>query len=91
MSTDQPSYELYRLAWFIVNVYGVIWFSAKKQWRATEAPQIAFDTMKMIAGLPIEERRILCPVYERGFGYWLHSEQHSYYNHMISETTTNYD
>ena len=75
MSVASPSEELYRLAWFVVNIYGYLWFSAKKNWRATDAPKIAFEAMRLINGLPLNEQRILWPVYKRGFMYWAHSEQ----------------
>ena len=75
MSTESPSEELYRLTFFVVTVYCALWFSEKKNWRATEAPGIAFNAMQLINNLPINEQRILWPVYNRGFTYWIHSEQ----------------
>ena len=75
MTFASPSPELYRLAWFVVNIYGYLWFSAKKNWRATEAPLLAFDAMRLIRELPQDEQRIIRPVYERGFMHWCHPEQ----------------
>ena len=75
MSTPTPSEELYRLAWFVCNVYARLWIIAKQNWRATQAPSIAYQALKLINALPIHEQRILTPVFERGFGYWLHAEQ----------------
>ena len=75
MSVASPSEELFRLTWFVINVYAFLWFSAKKNWRVTEAPNIAFKAMQLINGLPLNEQRILWPVYNRGFMYWAHSEQ----------------
>ena len=75
MSTPNPSEEISRLAWFVVTIYGVIWFLAKRNWKAYQAPEIVFRVMKLIHGLPLHERRILCPVFERGFLYWMHPEQ----------------
>ena len=75
MSVASPSEELFRLAFFVINVYALLWFTAKKNWRATEAPGIAFKAMQLLNGLPVNEQRILWPVYKRGFMYWAHSEQ----------------
>ena len=75
MSVATPSEELYRLTWFVINIYAYLWFSAKKNWRATEAPSIAFKAMQLLNGLPLNEQRILWPVFKRGFMYWAHSEQ----------------
>lgn len=75
MSVAEPSEELYRLAWFVINIYGFLWFNAKYRWRATQAPIIAFEAMKLIHGLPKHEKLVLAPVFERGFSYWAHSEQ----------------
>ena len=75
MSIAQPSEHLFRLTWFVVNIYCYLWFKAKCQWRATEAPLIAFDAMKLIDSLPDHEKLVLCPVFERGFMYWAHPEQ----------------
>ena len=75
MATPEPSVELFRLCWFVINIYCFLWFSAKQRWRATEAPVITFEASKLIANLPIEERRVLSPVFQRGFGHWAHCEQ----------------
>ena len=78
MSTSEPSEELCRLAWFVVNVYSLLWFRAKKQWRATEAPAITYKAMKLITDLKAEhldENQILEPVFKRGLMHWAHSEQ----------------
>ena len=75
MATAEPSVELYRLAWFVINVYALLWFSAKKDWRVTKGACIAFKAMKMVKALPLDEFRVVAPTFERGMGYWLHSEQ----------------
>lgn len=75
MATIEPSPELYRMAWFVINVYSLLWFSAKKDWRITKGACIAFKAMKLIKALPMNEYRVVAPTFERGFGYWLHSEQ----------------
>ena len=75
MATAEPSMELYRLTWFVINVYALLWFSAKKDWRVTKGACIAFKAMKMIKALPLDEFRVVAPTFERGMGYWLHSEQ----------------
>ena len=74
MSMITPSPEIVRLATFVVTVYACLWFQSKLYWRAHEAPGIAFATMKLIHGLPLEEQRVLKPVFERGF-FWGHPEQ----------------
>ena len=75
MSTPNPSEEIVRLAWFVVTIYAVIWFLAKRNWKAHQAPELVFRAMKLIHRLPLHKRRILCPVFERGFLYWMHPEQ----------------
>ena len=70
MTCPEPSEELYRLCWFVINVYCTLWFSAKKNWRATFAPILTFEALKLI-----KEREKLCPVFQRGFGHWAHLEQ----------------
>ena len=75
MSTPNPSEEIVRLAWFVVTIYSVIWFQAKRDWKAHQAPELVFRVMKLIHSLPLDERRILCPVFERGYLYWIHPEQ----------------
>ena len=74
MATVDPPEEITRLAWFVVNIYGYLWFLAKSRWRAYQAPEIVFKTMKLIHALPLHEQRIICPVFERGFLYWMHPE-----------------
>ena len=74
MSMTSPSPEIVRLATFVVTVYATLWFRAKLHWRAHEAPRIAFDTMKLIHGLPFDEQCVLKPVFERGL-FWAHPEQ----------------
>ena len=70
-----PSAELFRLCWFVINVYSLLWFTAKRNWRATEGPLVTFEAMKLINMLPADEKRIVVPVFQRGFGNWAHSEQ----------------
>ena len=74
MSMPIPSPALFRLATFVVTVYSYLWFRSKISWKATEAPTIVFEAMKLIYALPAEERKIISPVFERGF-FWGHSEQ----------------
>ena len=75
MSDPNPSEEITRLAWFVVRIYGALWFQAKCNWKAFQAPQLVFQTMKLVHSLPADERRIIVPVFERGFLYWCHPEQ----------------
>lgn len=75
MSTEKPSDELARLAWFVCNVYALLWFFVKKNWRAYQGPEIAYMAMKLVNGLSVDEKRIMSPVFERGFLYWMHPEQ----------------
>ena len=74
MGTASPSYKLRRCTWFVINIYCYLWFSAKQKWKATEAAEIVFDGMKLIDALPIEEKEVIKPVFERGFGHWAHAE-----------------
>ena len=75
LSTPNPSHEIKRLAWFVVRIYGNLWFQGKCNWKAYQAPELVFKTMKLLHALPTDEQRILTPVFERGFLYWLHPEQ----------------
>ena len=74
MSMPTPSAELTRLATFVVTVYACLWFQSKLNWRATDAPKIIFNAMKLIYALPAKERNVLIPVFQRSF-YWGHQEQ----------------
>ena len=77
MTFTSPSFEVYRLAFFVINVYIVysaLWFQSRLKWRATDAPALAFKAMHLIQKLRVDERKILFPVFERGFFYG-HSEQ----------------
>ena len=78
MSTASPSEDLCRMAWFTVNVYGFLWFTAKQRWRVTDAAPIVFDAMNRVYALKekhVDEYRVVYPVFERGFLYWCHPEQ----------------
>ena len=78
MSTASPSEDLCCMAWFTVNVYGYLWFTAKHRWRVTEAAPIVLEAMKHVKALKetnVEEYRVVYPVFERGFLYWCHPEQ----------------
>ena len=75
MSCPEPSAELTRLCWFVINVYALLWFSAKVRWRATEGPILTHQAAQLINNLPATEKAIVCPVFERGFSYWAHCEQ----------------
>lgn len=75
MSDENPSDEVKRLASFVVRIYGLLWFFAKQNWKAFQGPQVVFKAMKLFISLPLAERRIVCPVFERGFLYWAHPEQ----------------
>ena len=68
MSTPDPSDDLTRLAWFVLNIYAHLWFLAKKNWRVTEGAVVAFKALKMIRGLKHLEKLMLEPVFNRGFG-----------------------
>ena len=69
MSTPDPSDDLTRLAWFVLNIYAHLWFLAKKNWRVTEGAVVAFKALKMICGLKHLEKLMLEPVFNRGFRY----------------------
>ena len=75
MVTSNPSPELYRMAWFVVNIYCYLWFLAKRRCSAAYGPVIAFEAMRLIKQLPDEERQVVSVPFERGFMNWGHSEQ----------------
>ena len=75
MTYANPPEELQRLAWISIHIYSYLWFTAKLRSRVTEVAGLAFETCRRIRKLRPDERRIVVPVFERGFGFWLHAEQ----------------
>ena len=81
MSTRKPSTGLVILTKFVVTIYAKLWFESKLRWRATDAPSLYFKAMKLIAKLKDSKPKITSEkfqkvkeTFERGFGYWGHSE-----------------
>ena len=71
--TKRPNVKLKKLAAFVINSNGKIWFQVRLNPRGADAPRHYYDWMKALLASPKDVWAEVKPIWENGL-YWLHSE-----------------